>query len=63
MMLVNSGLENVARYLDGIVVYSSSWLEHTRRVHQQFKWLEGADLVLNLLKCDIGGAQVTYLGH
>lgn len=55
------GLTNVVVYIDDVVVYSGSWSDHLRHLRELFCRLQQAKLVVNLLKCEIGKGQVTYL--
>lgn len=63
MNQVTSGLENVVTYIDDVVTYSFSWADHLGHLSQLFDRLEGAGLVVNLPKCELGKGRVTYLGH
>lgn len=47
MNRVSAGLDNTVTYLDDVVVYSSSWLDHIRQIKQLFVRLEEAGLVGN----------------
>lgn len=60
---VIAGLTNVVVYIDDAVAYSDSWPEHVGLLQQVLERLQQAGLVANLEKCEIGKAQVTYLGH
>lgn len=62
MNTVLSGVKNCEAYLDDIVCYSASWLEHLETLQEVLGDLEGANLTLNLAKCEFGKATVTYLG-
>lgn len=53
---------NCNAYLDDWIVYSQSWSEHVSLLETVFKCLEEEFLTLNLSKCEIGKATVTYLG-
>lgn len=59
---VLAGVSNCSAYLDDLVVYSASWSEHVSLLGTVFQRLEDASLTLNLAKCEIGKATVTYLG-
>lgn len=62
--LVNTvlcGVTGCEAFLDGIVVYSSTWREHMK-LHVVFDRLQAANLTLNLAKCEFGQAAVTYQG-
>lgn len=59
---VLAGVSNCSAYLDDLVVYSMSWSEHLSLLGTVFQRLETASLTLNLAKCEIGKATITYLG-
>lgn len=48
--------------LDDVVLYSASWPEHVQQIRELFCRLSAANLTINLAKCEIGKATVTYLG-
>lgn len=58
---VFAGVSNCTAYLDDVVVYSSTWIEHVASSHV-FQRLADASLILHLAKCEFGKAKVTYLG-
>lgn len=60
--IVLADVPNCRAYLDDVIVYSQSWTDHISLLETVFKRLERASLTLNLAKCDIGKATVTYLG-
>ena len=60
--VVLSGIPNCTAYLDDLVVYSSTWSEHMQILTMVFERLAKASLTLNLAKCDLGKATVTYVG-
>ncbi|XP_077940982.1 uncharacterized protein LOC144385285 isoform X1 [Gasterosteus aculeatus] len=62
MSTVLGGVPNCTVYLDDVVVYSSTWEEHTLTLHDVFGRLSAASLTLNLKKCEFVKASVTYLG-
>lgn len=49
-------------YLDDLVVCSESWVEHLEQLHTVFYCLKEAGLTVNLSKCELGQATVTYFG-
>ncbi len=53
---------NCDAYLDDIVIYSETWEDHLNTLKMFFERLESASLTLNLTKCEIGKATITYLG-
>ena len=63
MNRVVAGLAGCAVYLDDLVVYSDSWFSHMQRVRALFDRLSQAKLTVNLAKCELARATVTYLGR
>ena len=62
MRTVLSGVKNCEVYLDDVVVFSDTWAEHIHTLRDVFERLLGANLTLNVAKCEFGCATVTYLG-
>ena len=60
---VIEGLGFAFRYLDDILVYSSSLKEHLEHCEQIFQRLEKFQLKLSFEKCAFMKKQVQYLGH
>ncbi len=56
MNRVIAGLEGCAVYLDDVVVYSDTWLEHKCRIRALFDRLAAANLTVNLSKCEFAKA-------
>ena len=50
-------------YLDDVIVFSTTWEEHLRRLRQVFQRLRDANLKLSPGKCHLAQGEVTYLGH
>ena len=50
-------------YLDGIIVFSSTWEEHLARLREVFERLRHAKLKLGAAKCTFAAKEVSYLGH
>ena len=50
-------------YIDDLVLYSETWEDHMKQMHQLFEQLSKANLTVNLAKSDFCCATVTYLGH
>ena len=63
MNRVVARLAGCAIYLDDLVVYSDSWFSHMQQVRALFDWLSQAKLTVNLAKCELARATVTYLGR
>ncbi len=62
MNRVIASLEGCAVYLDDVVVYSDTWLEHKCWIRALFDRLAAANLTVNLSKSEFTKATVTYLG-
>ncbi len=62
MHIVLGDVPNCDAYLDDIVIYSETWEDHLKTLKMVFERLESASLTLNLTKCEIGKATITYLG-
>ena len=63
MDVVMRGLPFVTTYIDDVLIHSASEELHKSHLEQAFQWLREAGLTLRGSKCQIGMAQVTYLGH
>lgn len=61
MNLALSEMKNCNMYLDDVVVYSKVCEDHLASLHTVFQRLATASLTLNLAKCEVGKAMVTYL--
>lgn len=59
---VLSGVDGCEVYLDDIVIYSGSWVEHLKPMYNVFGRLREGNLTPNLAKCKFGRANMTYLG-
>ena len=58
------GLEGfTAAYLDDLVIYSSTWEEHVKHLHNVFGRLRKAGLTAKPRKCQFAMKQCKYLGH
>jgi transposase InsO family protein len=61
---VFKGLENFCEaYLDDVMVFSKSWLNHVEHLGQVFERVREANLTLNLRKCEFANAKLDFLGH
>ena len=56
-------LEGCEGYIDDVVIYSSDWTEHLKRIKAFFERISKANLTINLVKSDFGQDTVNYLGH
>lgn len=56
-------LPNVRVYIDDLVIFTTTWEEHVSCLQQLFHRLAEAGLTVNLLKSELGHAEVIYLGH
>lgn len=50
-------------YLDEIAVFSNSRVENLEHLRQVFQRSSEAGLTVKARKCELGGAEVSYLGH
>ena len=50
-------------YIDGIIVYSGTWVEHLSHLRQVFEALRKAKLDLHPGQCAFGAQEVKYFGH
>lgn len=58
------GMEGFALpYLDDIAIFSETWQEHISHLREVFGRLREAGLSVKAEKCQLGRAEVTYLGH
>ena len=63
MDVVMRGLPFVTTYIDDVLIHSANEELHKSHLEQTFQRLREAGLTLRGSKCQIGMAQVTYLGH
>lgn len=61
--LGDMNLSELLIYLDDILVYSSSWEEHLKRLDKVFSRLAAFGLKVKGKKCSLFRSEVTYLGH
>ena len=58
------GLEGFAdAYLDDVIIYSDSFEDHLQHLQVVFQCISEANLKVRPSKCQVGNAQVPYLGH
>lgn len=62
MNTVLAGVPNCEAYLDDVVIHSATWYEHVESIRTVFERFRDASFTLNLAKCEVGKATVTYLG-
>ena len=60
---VTQTVSNCVVYMDDVIVYSSTFDDHVQSIRDLFDSLVNAKLTVNLSKCEIGKANVIYLGH
>ena len=56
-------LDSCEAYIDDVVVFESTWEEHLSRVEELLCQLRSVNLIVNLVKSELGYAYVTSLGH
>ena len=56
-------IEGCVAYIDDIIIYSDTWVDHLTRLEKLLKALQNANLVVKLSKCTFVHAQVEYLGY
>ena len=56
-------LDQCLIYLDYVIIFSSNFEKHLRRLEAVFTRLQGHNLKLMTSKCDFFKSEVTYLGH
>lgn len=49
-------------YVDDLLIFSKTWQEHLQHVDIMLRKIQGAEMTLNLRKCQWGLAQTKYLG-
>ena len=57
------GAEFVSGYLDDVIVFSETLMDHINHLKAVFDCLKEAGLMLNLKKCKVMCNEVEYLGH
>ena len=57
------GAEFVSGYLDDVIVFSDTLMDHINHLKAVFDCLKEAGLMLNLKKCKVMCNEVKYLGH
>lgn len=62
MDIVLGDVPNCDAYLDDSVIYSETWEDHLKTLKMVFERLGSALLTLNLTKCEIDKATITYPG-
>jgi hypothetical protein len=62
-LLVNTRWDYTLVYLDDVVIFSSTFDQHVRHLHEILSILESAHLQLNPQKCSFAKSEIDYLGH
>jgi hypothetical protein len=57
------GLVNIIVYIDDILLHSRTHFDHKQQLEKLFNILRNANLKVNLLKCEFGATNVSYLGY
>ncbi len=63
MVIILKGLQNVANYLDDIIVWGRSQQEHDQALQNVLQRLKEAGLILNKSKCQFSKQSLKFLGH
>jgi len=63
MQRVLEGLDFCAAFMDDIVIFSMTWVEHVNHMRAVFDRLKRAKLTVKLSKCFFGCREIEYLGH
>jgi len=50
-------------YLDDVIIFSVSWVDHMSHLNQVLQRIDNANLTLNLSKCVFADAGIDFLGH
>lgn len=50
-------------YLDGVMVFSHSWVAHLDHIRIVFERIKLANLTLNIRKCEFANAKLDFLGY
>lgn len=63
LVLGNLRWECACCYVDDVIIYSGTWVDHLRDLDRVLQRIEEAGLSIRLNKCQFGQQQVKYLGH
>ena len=63
MRVLLKGLESTDNFVDDIIIYTESWLEHLTCLKELLLRLRLAKLTVRPTKCTIGVQSVAFLGH
>ena len=63
MRKILAGMNNVASYIDDLIVYTDDWESHVAVVDQLLERLHAANLTARPTKCLIGTTTLDFLGH
>ena len=58
-----AGCPGTISYIDDIVIFGTSQVEHDANLRQALQRLEDKDFRLQLSKCEISVSEITFLGH
>ena len=61
--VLRSTEDYAAAYIDDVIIYSSSWVEHLHHLSDVFQRIHRAGLVVNASKCQLAMSEVCYLGY
>ena len=63
MCLSGLSFDRILAYMDDVVIFSRTWVEHLRELNAVFKKLVEAGITLKASKCVIGSRSVDFLGY
>ena len=57
------GIPNTGVYVDDIIIYNDTWLEHINTIEIMLEKLKEANLPLKPSKCYFGQYEIEFIGH
>ena len=63
MCLSGLSFDRILAYMDDVVIFSRTWVEHLRELNAVFEKLVEAGITLKASKCVIGSRSVDFLGY
>lgn len=63
MRMLLSRTENVRTFVDDVLIFTTSWDDHVKKLQEVFEILSSAGLTARPTKCEIGYYHIEYLGH